>query len=55
LDYCWWTTFSVSLEGVTETEAASIHEFCTTIAMARTQFLQGDLYCTSATKNSLNN
>jgi hypothetical protein len=37
LDYCWWTTFSVSLEGVTETEAASIHEFCTTIPFTRAE------------------
>jgi hypothetical protein len=29
------STFSVSLEGVTDKEAASIHEFRTTIAMAR--------------------
>ena len=36
LDYCWWTTFSVSLEGVTETDAG-IHKFCTTVAIARTR------------------
>jgi len=49
LDYCWWTTFSVSLEGVTETEAASIHEFCTTnryrARASAPQFLQRD--CTA--------
>jgi hypothetical protein len=29
------TTFTVSLEGVTEMEAADPHKFCTTIAIAR--------------------
>jgi len=28
--------FSVSLKGITETDAAGIREFCTTIAMTRT-------------------
>jgi hypothetical protein len=29
------TTFTVSLEGITETEAAGPQKFCTTIAIAR--------------------
>ena len=29
------TTFTVSLEGITETEAAGPHKFCTAIAIAR--------------------
>jgi hypothetical protein len=31
------TTFTVSLEGITETEAAGILNFCTTIGFARTR------------------
>jgi hypothetical protein len=29
------TTFTVSIEGITDTQAAGVHEFCTTIAVAR--------------------
>jgi hypothetical protein len=31
------TTFTVSVEGITETEAAGIHKLCTTIAIAPSQ------------------
>jgi len=37
LDYGRSTTFTVSLEGISETEAAGILKFCTTIAIARTR------------------
>jgi len=35
LDYGRSTTFTVSLEGITEAEAAGVHKFCTTIAIER--------------------
>jgi hypothetical protein len=62
LDYGRSTTFSVSLEGVTETEDGScrhsliLHDrHYGAHAPNDPRFLQDDLYRTSATNNSLNN
>jgi hypothetical protein len=48
------TTFSVSVEGITETEAAGIHKLCTTIAIAHTRRAKR-LYLTCAMNNPLKN
>ena len=37
LDYGRSTTFTVSLKGITETEAAGIHEVCTIIRLSRSR------------------
>jgi hypothetical protein len=54
LEYGRSTTFTVSVEGITETEAAGIHKLCTTIAIAQTRQANW-LYCTSAMNNPLKN
>jgi hypothetical protein len=48
------TTFTVSVEGITETEAAGIHKLCTTIAIAHARQAKR-LYCTSAMNYPLKN
>jgi len=56
LDYGRSTTFTVSLEGITETQAAVVHEFYTTNryrARQRHTIPTTRLYCPSATNNSL--
>jgi hypothetical protein len=56
LDYGRSTTFTVSLEAITDTQAAGIHEFCTTNrcrARKRPTIPTTRLYCTSATNNPL--
>jgi hypothetical protein len=56
LDYGRSTTFTVSLEGITDAQAAAIHEFCTTNryrARKRPAIPSTRLYRTSATNNSL--
>ena len=47
------TAFSVSLEGITETEAAGIQKFCTTNRYCAHAHGYGAIYCTSATNDSL--
>jgi hypothetical protein len=54
LEYVRSTTFTVSVEGITETEAAGIHKLCTAIAIAHTRQAKR-LYCTSAMNNPLKN
>jgi hypothetical protein len=47
------TTFTVSVEGIAEMDAAGPHKFCTTIAIARKRITipTTRLYCTSATND----